>query len=52
MCVHCCSTPDKPVHCVVWAKELFKLLFGDPKSSMMFEENADDSVYMKHVRVQ
>ena len=22
------STPDKPVHCIVWAKELFKLLFG------------------------
>lgn len=31
------STPDKPVHCVVWAKELHKLLFGDSKSSFLFE---------------
>lgn len=38
------------MHCVVWAKELYKLLFGDPKSSMMYEENADESVYMKFVR--
>lgn len=38
------------MHCVVWAKELYKLLFGDAKSSMMFEENEEDSVYMKHVR--
>ena len=22
------STPDKPVHNIVWAKELYKLLFG------------------------
>ena len=22
------STPDKPVHCIVWAKEAFKLVFG------------------------
>jgi ubiquitin-like 1-activating enzyme E1 B len=33
-----CSTPDKPVHCVVWAKELHKLLFGDSKSSYLFED--------------
>lgn len=31
------STPDKPVHCIVWAKEAFKLLFGDTPSSMLFE---------------
>src|SRR4051812_42553946 len=27
------STPDKPVHCIVWAKELFKLLFGNAAES-------------------
>ena len=31
------STPDKPVHCVVWAKELFKLLFGNPAESLLDE---------------
>lgn len=43
------STPEKPVHCVVWAKELYKLLFADPKTSMMFEENPEESVYMHGV---
>lgn len=32
------STPDKPVHCVVWAKELHKLLLGDVKTSYLYEE--------------
>lgn len=28
------NTPDKPIHCVVWAKEmLFPLLFGAPEAS-------------------
>ena len=27
------STPDKPVHCIVWAKELYKLLFGNMNES-------------------
>jgi hypothetical protein len=49
-CFGVLSTPEKPVHCVVWAKELYKLLFSDPKTSMMYEDNFDDSVYMKHVR--
>ena len=31
------STPDKPVHCIVWAKELFKLILGPPAESMLFE---------------
>jgi ubiquitin-like 1-activating enzyme E1 B len=31
------ATPDKPVHCIVWAKELFKLLFGKTEDSMLFE---------------
>ena len=35
------STPSEPVHCVVWAKELFKLLFGDAKESMLFEGGDD-----------
>ena len=30
------STPDKPVHCIVWAKELFKLLFGTASESMLY----------------
>ena len=31
------STPDQPVHCVVWAKEFFKLLFGNSTDSMLYE---------------
>ena len=34
------STPSQPVHCVVWAKELFKLLFGDASASMLFDDPA------------
>lgn len=43
------STPDKPVHCIVWAKECYKLLFGKPSESMLFEDEAstgDKSEYM------
>ncbi len=31
------STPDKPVHCIVWAKELHKLLVGPAQQSMLYE---------------
>ncbi|KAL3816053.1 hypothetical protein ACHAXA_010358 [Cyclostephanos tholiformis] len=33
------STPSQPVHCIVWAKELYKLCFG-PKveDSMLYED--------------
>ena len=33
------STPSQPVHCIVWAKEMYKLCFG-PKveDSMLFED--------------
>ncbi len=31
------STPDKPVHCMVWAKELHKLLVGDEKESTLWD---------------
>ena len=42
------STPDKPVHCIVWAKECFKLLFGQPTESMLFEDSStgEISTYM------
>jgi len=42
------STPDKPVHCIVWAKECFKLLFNQPSESMLFEDESTDetSTYM------
>jgi ubiquitin-like 1-activating enzyme E1 B len=45
------STPDKPVHCVVWAKEFFKLLFGNPAESLLDEpvDGPDESTYMAHV---
>lgn len=45
------STPDKPVHTVVWAKECFKLLFGDRSASMLHEplDGPDRSVFMGHV---
>jgi len=29
------NTPEKPVHCIVWAKELYKLLFGRMDESML-----------------
>ena len=32
------STPDKPVHCIVWGKECFKLLFGKIEDSMLWED--------------
>jgi ubiquitin-like 1-activating enzyme E1 B len=42
------STPDKPVHCIVWAKECFKLLFGNTSESMLYEdpESGEQSTYM------
>jgi len=46
------STPSMPVHTIVWAKELYKLLFN-PKveDSMLFEDQTGDetSTYMDHV---
>jgi len=46
------STPSMPVHTIVWAKELYKLLFN-PKveDSMLFEDQSGDekSTYMDHV---
>jgi ubiquitin-like 1-activating enzyme E1 B len=41
MRVHGCSTPDKPIHCIVWAKELHKLLFGDAETSVLHEPEGD-----------
>jgi ubiquitin-like 1-activating enzyme E1 B len=49
------STPDKPVHCIVWAKELFKLIFGNKTDSMLYEDASssesvtEPAVYMSHV---
>ena len=45
------STPDKPVHCIVWAKECFKLLFNKPAESMLFEGDIEGeiSTYMNLV---
>lgn len=41
------STPSKPVHCIVWAKEFYKLLFGKRDESMMWEDVSETtSVYM------
>ena len=37
------STPDKPVHCIVWAKELHKLLVGPAKQSMLYEAEQDEA---------
>mmetsp|Transcript_10799 Transcript_10799/g.15229 ORF Transcript_10799/g.15229 Transcript_10799/m.15229 type:complete len:698 (-) Transcript_10799:169-2262(-) len=35
------STPSQPVHCIVWAKELYKLIFGDKiEESMLFEDDS------------
>jgi hypothetical protein len=27
------STPSMPVHCIVWAKELYKLMFVSPRGA-------------------
>ncbi|KAH9159401.1 hypothetical protein LEN26_002359 [Aphanomyces euteiches] len=45
------STPDKMVHCIVWAKECFKLLFGKMQESMLWEDpsNEDKSAFMDQV---
>ena len=40
-----CSTPEKIEHNIVWAKELFVLLFGEESESLLYEEV--DSVYMQ-----
>ena len=36
------STPDKPVHCIVWAKELFKLMFGVAEESDLADLKIED----------
>eukprot|EP00924_Labyrinthula_sp_SR-Ha-C_P008653 augustus_masked-scaffold_37-processed-gene-2.21-mRNA-1 protein AED:0.04 eAED:0.04 QI:0/-1/0/1/-1/1/1/0/609 len=36
------NTPDKPVHCVVWSKEVVKLLFGNEKDSMLADLSTQD----------
>ncbi|GMF40181.1 unnamed protein product [Phytophthora fragariaefolia] len=42
------STPEKMVHCIVWAKECYKLLFGNMEDSMLWEDpaNEDKSAFM------
>lgn len=46
------STPSMPVHTIVWAKELYKLIFN-PKveDSMLFEDQSGDekSTYMEQI---
>ena len=41
------STPDRPVHCVEWGKQLFILLFGEAPKSRLFEEDASQSSFMR-----
>jgi ubiquitin-like 1-activating enzyme E1 B len=46
------STPSMPVHTIVWAKELYKLLFGEKvEESMLYEDprGEETSTYMKPV---
>jgi ubiquitin-like 1-activating enzyme E1 B len=45
------STPSMPVHTIVWAKELYKLLFGAVAESMLFEDpnGEEPSTYMAAV---
>ena len=46
------STPDKPVHCIVWAKEAFKLIFGVTKESMLYEDpSVEQSTFMQFVNI-
>ncbi|GAX12455.1 ubiquitin-like 1-activating enzyme E1 B [Fistulifera solaris] len=44
------STPSQPVHTIVWAKELYKLLLSpDPSQSMLWEDSQNEelSTYME-----
>ena len=34
------STPDKPVHCIEWAKHLHMLMFGHQKDSILWDDTA------------
>ena len=45
------STPSMPVHCIVWAKELYKLLFSNKYEDSMLHEGGGDepSTYMDPV---
>ena len=43
------NTPSKPVHCIEWAKELHKLLFGDREESRLYEPDLNVSTYMAAV---
>lgn len=44
------STPSKPVHCIVWAKQLFILMFGKTEESMLYEDPVTgESAFMKQV---
>jgi len=36
------STPEKPVHCLVWAKNLFDLCFGPQDESNLLSDLAED----------
>lgn len=47
------STPSQPVHTIVWAKELYKLLFHEKMDqSMLYEDpnGEEPSTYMKSVQ--
>ena len=36
------NTPEKPIHCIVWAKDLlFERLFGPPENVTDLDEQAD-----------
>lgn len=46
------STPEKPVHCIVWAKQLYTLLFGDAAASMLHDSDTAGSPYMAAVEAR
>jgi ubiquitin-like 1-activating enzyme E1 B len=44
------STPSMPVHTIVWAKEFYKLLFGEKVAeSMLYEDGTEPSTFMETV---
>lgn len=44
------STPSQPVHCIVWGKEFYKLVFGNRPESLLFEdESTEESTFMKYL---
>jgi len=41
------SSPTKPIHCIIWAKEEFKTHFGDPEAVIKEDDEVQDDAVIK-----